>query len=189
MGLLCIGSKLYAESGFTLYHLYVETRNKPMYGSGRSMQDKLESGMGLPLMFRLRLNSNFRVVLNLIRPKFHHQTECLLVLNHAYDKKYWTQAYNSTCTHYKNTGLLRKAKTATKVQKTAAKGPFGLLQQGLLRRFHPLALHYHNSSIAAVTKNAAIDWSFSSAFGRLRRAEKHYHMRLPFGSSDLLAVR
>ena len=50
MGLLCIGSKLYAESGFTLYHLYVETRNKPMYGSGRSMQDKLESGMGLPLM-------------------------------------------------------------------------------------------------------------------------------------------
>ena len=88
MGLLCIGSKLYAESGFTLYHLYVETRNKPMYGSGRSMHDKLESGMGLPLMFRLRLNSNFRVVLNLIRPKFHHQTECLLVLNHAYDKKY-----------------------------------------------------------------------------------------------------
>nr|POE91977.1 hypothetical protein CFP56_33177 [Quercus suber] len=91
------GPKLYAESGSTLYHLYAETRNKPMYGAGRSMQDKLESGMGLPLMC-LRLNSNFRVVLNLIRPKFHHQTECLLVLNRAYDKKHRTQACNSTCT-------------------------------------------------------------------------------------------
>ena len=38
--------------------------------------------------------------------------------------------------HYKKTGLLRLAKTATKAQKIAAKGSFGLL-----RRFHPPALH------------------------------------------------
>ncbi|KAL4339262.1 hypothetical protein GQ457_08G023990 [Hibiscus cannabinus] len=60
----------------------------------RSMQDLLESGMGLPLLIRLRLRSDFRVVWNLIKPKFHHQAQCLLLL----DKKHHTQKYNSTCT-------------------------------------------------------------------------------------------
>lgn len=92
------GPKLYAASGSTLYQLYVGTRNKPMYGAGRSMQDMLESGMGLPLVFRMSFTSTFRVVLNLVRPKFHQQAECLLVLNNAYDKKNRTQAYNSSCT-------------------------------------------------------------------------------------------
>ncbi|XP_075646894.1 uncharacterized protein LOC142617819 [Castanea sativa] len=92
------GPKLYAESGSTLYQLFVETKNKPMYGAGRSMRDNLESAMRLHLMFLMSLNSNFRVFLNLIRPKFQHPVECLLVLNRAYDKKRQTQAYNSTCT-------------------------------------------------------------------------------------------
>ncbi|XP_059434748.1 uncharacterized protein LOC132167740 [Corylus avellana] len=90
--------KLFAERGSTLYKLSVGTRNKPMYGGGRSMQDMLESGRGLPLVIRMSMSSSFRVVWNLVRPKFHHQAECLLVLHRAYDKKHRTQAYNSSCT-------------------------------------------------------------------------------------------
>ena len=63
-----------------------------MYGAERSMQDKLESEMGLQPMFLMRLNSNFRIFLNLIMPKCQHQAECLLVLNSEYDKKHRTQA-------------------------------------------------------------------------------------------------
>ena len=37
-------------------------------------------------------------------------------------------------------------------------------------------------------KSAAIDLPFSDAFGLLRWAKNRRHMRLPFGSSDLLAV-
>ncbi|XVF79616.1 hypothetical protein PTKIN_Ptkin15bG0003500 [Pterospermum kingtungense] len=93
------GPKLYAHSyGLSRFELYAGTRNKPMYGAGRSMQDLLESGMGLPLVIRLKLSSNFRVVWNLIKPRFHHQAECLLVLDSKYDKKHRTQKYNSTCT-------------------------------------------------------------------------------------------
>lgn len=69
-----------------------------MYGAGRNMQDMLESGNGLPIVIRLSLRSDFRVVWNLIKPEFHHQAVCLLVLDSAYDKKHRTQAYNSTCT-------------------------------------------------------------------------------------------
>ncbi|CAK7330787.1 unnamed protein product [Dovyalis caffra] len=93
------GSKLYAQSHTsTLFQLSVGTRNKPMYGAGRNMQDMLESGNGLAIVIRVSLRSNFRVVWNLIKPKFHHQAVCLLVLDSAYDKKHRTQAYNSTCT-------------------------------------------------------------------------------------------
>ncbi|XP_022734511.1 uncharacterized protein LOC111288029 [Durio zibethinus] len=93
------GPKLYARSyGSSMFELHAGTRNKPMYGAGRSMQDLLDSGMGLPLVIRLKLSSNFRVVWNLIKPRFHHQAECLLVLDSKYDKKHRTQKYNSTCT-------------------------------------------------------------------------------------------
>ncbi|XWS77421.1 hypothetical protein CRYUN_Cryun01aG0260200 [Craigia yunnanensis] len=96
---LSLGSKLYAQSsGSSIFQLYIGTRNKPTYGAGRSMQDLLESGMGLPLVIRLKLSSNFRVVWNLIKPRFDHQAECLLVLDSKYDKKRRTQKYNSTCT-------------------------------------------------------------------------------------------
>ncbi|KAI5341741.1 PREDICTED: Late embryogenesis abundant [Prunus dulcis] len=92
------GPKLYAaESGSSKFKLYAGTRNKPMYGAGRSMEDMLESGKGLPLVLRVSLRSSFHVVWNLIKPKFHHQAECLLVLHRAYDKKHRTQTYNSTC--------------------------------------------------------------------------------------------
>ncbi|KAK3017305.1 hypothetical protein RJ639_006904 [Escallonia herrerae] len=93
------GTELYAESdGSRLFKLYVETKDKPMYGAGRSMQDMLDSGKGLPLVIRMSLRSSFHVVPNLIEPKFHHQAECLLVLGSAYDKKQRTQAYSSKCT-------------------------------------------------------------------------------------------
>ncbi|KAM1049548.1 hypothetical protein ACFX2I_028562 [Malus domestica] len=91
------GPKLYAESGSSKFKLYVGTRNKPVYGAGRSMDDMLKSGKGLPLVLRVKLSSSFWVVRNLIKPKFHHQAECLLVLDRAYDKKHRTQAYSSTC--------------------------------------------------------------------------------------------
>ncbi|XP_022759438.1 uncharacterized protein LOC111305838 [Durio zibethinus] len=93
------GPELYAQSaGSSIFQLYIGTRNKPMYGAGRNMQDLLESGMGLPLVIRLKLSSNIRVVWNLIKPRFHHQAECLLVLDSIYDEKHRTQKYNSTCT-------------------------------------------------------------------------------------------
>ncbi|KAA3469534.1 delta-latroinsectotoxin-Lt1a protein [Gossypium australe] len=93
------GRKLYAQSSSpSWFQLSVGTRSKPMYGAGRNMQDLLESGMGLPLVIRLKLSSNFRVVWNLIKPRFHHQAECLVVLDDKYDKKHRTQKYNSTCT-------------------------------------------------------------------------------------------
>ena len=93
------GSKLYAQShSSTLFQLFVGTRNKPMYGAGTNMQDMLESENGLPIVIRVSLRSNFRVVWNLIKPAFHHRAVCLLVLDGAYDKKHRTQVYNSTCT-------------------------------------------------------------------------------------------
>ena len=62
-------------------------------------------------------------------------------------------------------GLLWWAKTAAKAQKTTANGPFGPLRWVLLRRFHPPALHCHNSYIVVVTKSAAINTPFSGTFG------------------------
>ena len=78
--------------------------------------------------------------------------------------------------HYKKNGLLQRAKTTAKAQKTAAKGPFGLLRQ-----FYPPALRCRNSSITTVTKNAAINLPFNSAFCLLQQAKNRHHMRLPFG--------
>lgn len=69
-----------------------------MYGAGRNMQDMLQSGKGLPLLLRVHLTSTFHVVWGLIKPKFHHQIECLLHLHNTYNKRHRTQAYNSTCT-------------------------------------------------------------------------------------------
>ncbi|CAK9140379.1 unnamed protein product [Ilex paraguariensis] len=92
------GPELYAGSDTsTSFQLSVGTRNKPMYGAGRSMQDLLESGKGLPLVIHVSLRSRFRMVWKLINPKFEHQAQCFLVLSHAYDKKHRTQAYNSSC--------------------------------------------------------------------------------------------
>jgi len=71
---------------------------------------------------------------------------------------------------------LQWAKTAAKAQKIVVKCPFGLLRWGLLRRFHLPALHCRNSSIAMVTKNAAINAPFNGIFGFLWRAENRYHM-------------
>lgn len=69
-----------------------------MYGAGRTMQDMLDNGEGLPLTIKVSLRSRFRVVWSLIEPKFRHQAECLLFLDKAYDKRHRTQVYNSTCT-------------------------------------------------------------------------------------------
>lgn len=92
------GPELYALSdGSTSFKLYVGTKNKPMYGAGRSMQDILESGKGLHLAIRMSFTSNFRVISNFIKPTFHHQAECLLVLGSAYDKKHGTRKYTSSC--------------------------------------------------------------------------------------------
>ncbi|XP_043692112.1 uncharacterized protein LOC122642641 [Telopea speciosissima] len=92
------GPELYAESdGPTMVPLYVGTSNKAMYGAGRTMEDMLESGKGLQLIIQMRLSSSFRVVWDLIKPRFHHHAECLLVLNRRYDKLHHTQVYNSSC--------------------------------------------------------------------------------------------
>ncbi|KAJ7949163.1 Late embryogenesis abundant protein [Quillaja saponaria] len=92
------GPKLYAERGSTSFELDVGTRNKAMYGAGRSMQDMLDSGKGLPVMVRVSLSSSFRVVSNLIKPKFYHKVQCMVVLKRTYSKKHQTQAYSSSCT-------------------------------------------------------------------------------------------
>ncbi|KAG5117934.1 hypothetical protein JHK84_044047 [Glycine max] len=89
--------ELYAESGITIFALQLGAKNKPMYGAGRSMQDMLDSGTGLPLVIRVILSSSFKVVPSLIKPRFHHHAECLVFLKKAYDKKHRTLAFDSTC--------------------------------------------------------------------------------------------
>ncbi|XP_022152674.1 uncharacterized protein LOC111020336 [Momordica charantia] len=91
------GARLYAESGTTTFQLSVGTSNRAMYGAGRSMEDMLESGMGLELMIRLNFISNYRVVWKIIRPHFRHRVECSLVLGKGYDRKRHTRSFNSTC--------------------------------------------------------------------------------------------
>ncbi|XP_060217231.1 uncharacterized protein LOC132644650 [Lycium barbarum] len=96
--ILAQGEELYAGSyGPTYFKLSVGTRNKALYGAGRVMQDMLRSNKGLPLLIRVHLSSTFHVVWGLIKPKFHHQIECLVVLHNTYNKRQRTQAYNSTC--------------------------------------------------------------------------------------------
>ncbi|GER27693.1 late embryogenesis abundant protein [Striga asiatica] len=93
--------ELYAGSNdITLFRLNVGTRNKPLYGAGRNMQDLLQSGEGLPLVVRVGFTSSFHVVWGLIVSKFHHEAQCLVVLSNKYDKKHKTQVYNSTCMVY-----------------------------------------------------------------------------------------
>ncbi|KAK4379681.1 hypothetical protein RND71_001543 [Anisodus tanguticus] len=96
--ILAQGEELYAGSyGSTYFKLNVGTRGKALYGAGRIMQDMLQSNKGLPLLIRVHLSSTFHVVWGLIKPKFHHQIECLVVLHNTYNKRHRTQVYNSTC--------------------------------------------------------------------------------------------
>ncbi|CAA2977836.1 Hypothetical predicted protein [Olea europaea subsp. europaea] len=92
------GAELYAGSdGSTLFKLTVGTRNKAMYSAGRNMEDLLKSGKGLPLMIKLSFTSNFNVVWGFIHQKYHHDAQCLLLLENTYDKKHRTQTFKSTC--------------------------------------------------------------------------------------------
>lgn len=68
-----------------------------MYGAGRSMEDMLDSGRGLPILIQVTLSSSFEVVPALVKPKFHHRVECIVVLKKTYNKKHHSQAFNSTC--------------------------------------------------------------------------------------------
>ncbi|KAF8010064.1 hypothetical protein BT93_J0895 [Corymbia citriodora subsp. variegata] len=90
------GGELYAGSGGTTsFRMYVGTRNKAMYGAGRSMQDMLEEGKGgLPLRVGVRLRSSIHVVEGLVHVRFHHQANCLVLLSKTND----AQTFNSTCT-------------------------------------------------------------------------------------------
>ncbi|KAL1193775.1 hypothetical protein V5N11_031905 [Cardamine amara subsp. amara] len=75
------GPKLYALSHeSTTFRLYIGTKNQAMYGAGREMEDMLKSRAGLPLILRMSLISDFRVVWSIINPKYHHKVECLLLL-------------------------------------------------------------------------------------------------------------
>ncbi|XP_073158324.1 uncharacterized protein [Henckelia pumila] len=92
------GAELYAGSDdWTVFKLYVGTTNKAMYGGGRSMQDLLESGNGLPITIKLSFVSNFYVIWGLFQPKFHREAHCLVLIDNSYDKKHRTQKFNSTC--------------------------------------------------------------------------------------------
>ncbi|RWW25319.1 hypothetical protein GW17_00010340, partial [Ensete ventricosum] len=88
------GSYIDTDSSSALT-LYSGTKNKPMYGAGRSMQDLLESGRGLTLLLRVRSTSTYRVIGNLVRSTYRHDAQCQLVLRGgAYGH---TVIYNSTC--------------------------------------------------------------------------------------------
>ncbi|XP_047339170.1 uncharacterized protein LOC124942669 [Impatiens glandulifera] len=92
------GENLYATArGETWFELNLGTENKAMYGAGRAMEDMLETKKELPLVINFRVNSFFKVVWDLIKPRFHHQARCLLVLSPSYDKKRRTQVFTSTC--------------------------------------------------------------------------------------------
>ncbi|KAK4797572.1 hypothetical protein SAY86_029898 [Trapa natans] len=91
--------ELYAESGGpTELDLHVGTKNKPMYGAGRLMQDMVDSGEGLPLVVRTALISSYHVVGCLISPKFIHHWQCsLALLGGPYDRTRRTHPFNSSC--------------------------------------------------------------------------------------------
>ncbi|KAL1564404.1 hypothetical protein AAHA92_06753 [Salvia divinorum] len=92
------GREVYAGSDdLTMLRFNVGTKNKPMYGAGRNMQDFLESEEGLPLVIRVSLRSRFNVIWGIFEPKYHHEAQCLVLLHDNYDKKHRTQVYNSTC--------------------------------------------------------------------------------------------
>ena len=99
------GPESYVESKSSYeLGLHVAVKDMPVYGAGRSMQDMLESGKGLPLMIRVRSRSSYRVVWNLISLRYLHHEECLLVLDGAFDRKHQVHVHNSTCfsaTHHK----------------------------------------------------------------------------------------
>ncbi|XP_010464457.1 PREDICTED: uncharacterized protein LOC104745000 [Camelina sativa] len=77
------GPKLYALSHeSTTFQLYIGTKNLAMYGAGREMDDMLHSRAGLPLILRISIISDFRVVWNIINPKYHNKVECLLLLGY-----------------------------------------------------------------------------------------------------------
>ncbi|KAI6668897.1 hypothetical protein NL676_003782 [Syzygium grande] len=90
------GGELYAGSGgMTSFGMYVGTRNKAMYGAGRSMQDMLEGSKGgLALRVGVRLRSSIHVVEGLVHVRFHHQAHCFVLLSKAGD----ALTFNSTCT-------------------------------------------------------------------------------------------
>ncbi|KAK1413318.1 hypothetical protein QVD17_35090 [Tagetes erecta] len=89
---------LYASSnGPTSFLLYLGTTNKPMYGAGRNMQDVLDSGKGLSLVVHAKLSSRFHVIGRLIRLKYHHHLECVLILNRTSDKQHKTLVYENVC--------------------------------------------------------------------------------------------
>ncbi|XP_075474726.1 uncharacterized protein LOC142505573 [Primulina tabacum] len=93
------GAEMYAGSDdSTVFKLYVGTVNKAMYGGGRSMQDLLESGNGLPITIKLSFVSSFNVIWGLFEPKFHREAQCLVLIDNSYDKKNRTQKFSSTCT-------------------------------------------------------------------------------------------
>lgn len=90
--------ELYAGiDDLTTVRFNVGTKNKAMYGAGRSMDDFLESEKGLPLVIRVSLKSRFHVIWGIFEPKYDHQGLCLVTLSDYYDKKHRTQVYNSTC--------------------------------------------------------------------------------------------
>ncbi|XP_020244374.1 uncharacterized protein LOC109822570 [Asparagus officinalis] len=93
------GSELYVESKSSyVKRLHVGVKDRPVYGAGRRMQDMLESGQGLPLMVRVRSRSSYRVVWNLIKLRYLHHEECLLVLGGGEkDRKQNIRIHNSTC--------------------------------------------------------------------------------------------
>lgn len=90
-------AELYAESGLTIFTVELGAKKKAMYGAGRSMEDMLDSGRGLPLVIRVILSSSFKVVPTLIKPTFHHHIQCFVLLKNNYDNKHRTQEFDSTC--------------------------------------------------------------------------------------------
>ncbi|KAG7576489.1 hypothetical protein ISN45_Aa03g008620 [Arabidopsis thaliana x Arabidopsis arenosa] len=81
------GPKLYVLSHeSTTFQLYIGTTNREMYGAGAEMDDMLQSRAGLPLILRTSIISDYRVVWNIINPKYHHKVECLLLL--AYKERH-----------------------------------------------------------------------------------------------------
>ncbi|KAG5416381.1 hypothetical protein IGI04_003948, partial [Brassica rapa subsp. trilocularis] len=75
-----------AMISLTTFRLKIGTKNQAMYGAGRQMEDMLQSRAGLPLILRMNLISDFRVVWSIINPMYHHNVECLLFL--SYNKKH-----------------------------------------------------------------------------------------------------
>ncbi|CAN6454123.1 unnamed protein product [Victoria cruziana] len=74
------GAEMYVKKNTLLrFRLFIGGKEKGMYAAGENMDGMLDSGMGLPLVLRVRMKSQIAAPWNIFKPNgFTHHAHCLL---------------------------------------------------------------------------------------------------------------